>query len=331
MKTDSGIALIAVMAALMVLSAIALGLATSVSTEARIEASDFQALQAEQLARSGQEIALFLEARGLKRTPDFLAGLPMEAVTPGFHYRAQLTAGTVDVFFEADNGKLDLNSSSTEVLTNFFALWTGNYANGQLITAAIEDWRDADGDVRPNGAEAAYYAPLNYAPRNTPLGIADVPLIRGLSFGDFQLKGTLDGGRSTLRNGLDAFITSAGGGAPINANFAPELVLRSIPGLTEAQLSAILARRIDRPFEDVADLQTGTGLSADAPALRYLTVARSSSAVSSIAHLRSGNLTRSERRVIFMYAGYNILTGGLETKGALGRIERNTVSDSFGP
>jgi type II secretory pathway component PulK len=330
MKANSGIALIAVMAALMVLSAIALGLATSVQTEARIDASDFQALQAEELARSGQDIATFLEARGLKRTPDFLAGLPMEAVTPGFHYRAQLTAGTVDIYFDADNGKLNLNSTPDEVLTNFFALWTGNYANAQLITAAIEDWRDADGDVRPNGAEAAYYAPLNYAPRNTPLGIADLPLIRGLSLGDFQLKGSLDGRGATLRNGLDAFITSAGGG-PINVNFAPELVLRSIPGLNEAQISAILSRRADRPFEDAADLQTATGLSADAPALRYVTVARNASAVSSIAHLRSGNPIRSERRVMFSYGGYNILTGNLETKGALGRIERNAVSESIGP
>src|SRR5215467_9517659 len=104
MKSNAGIALIAVMAALMVLSAIALGLAASVRTEARIDAVDWDALQAEELARSGQEFAAFLETRGLSKSPDFMAGLPFEAPMPGFHYRAQLTTGVVDIYFESDNG-----------------------------------------------------------------------------------------------------------------------------------------------------------------------------------------------------------------------------------
>src|SRR5579883_2106702 len=61
MKRNAGIALIAVMAALMVLSTIALGLAASVQTEARVEAADWDQLQGEQLARSGQEFASYLE------------------------------------------------------------------------------------------------------------------------------------------------------------------------------------------------------------------------------------------------------------------------------
>src|SRR5262249_46615819 len=94
--SSAGIALLAVMTALVVLSAVAVTLAVSVQTEARIDNADLDALQAEELARSGQEIAVFLQARGLTTNRDFLAGLPFEAVVPGFHYRVPTSTGTVD-------------------------------------------------------------------------------------------------------------------------------------------------------------------------------------------------------------------------------------------
>jgi general secretion pathway protein K len=330
MKRDSGMALIAVMAALMVLSAIAIGLATSVRLEARIDASDFEAIQAEQLARSGQEFASFLEERGMKKGPDFLAGLPAEAITPLYHYRAQFKTGAADIYFDADNGKIDLNNTPPEILTNFFTIWTGSFTTAQMITDGIQDWRDRDDDVRPNGAEAAYYAPLNYAPRNSFLGIADAPLIRGLSIADFQLKLTPDPERPALRNSLDSYLSSAGG-AGINVNFSPELILRSVPGLNDSQVSAILARRTERPFEDAADLQASVGLPPSSPAWRYVTVNRSANAITSIAHLNSGGPARSERRVTFSYSGYNILTGNFEPKTAIGRIQRyrGSTDESF--
>lgn len=324
---SSGIALIAVMAALMILSAIALGLAVSVQSEARIDSADWDGIQAEQLARSGQEFAAFLEARGLRRTPDFMAGLPFEAVTPGFHYRAQLATGAVDMYFEADSGKLDLSGAPPEILQNFFTFWTGDITNAQLITAAIEDWRDPDNDVRTNGAEASYYSPLHYGPRNTTLGVADAPLIRGLEVADFQLKPVQQNGSTTLRNGLDAYITSAGAGGLINANFAPEMLLRSIPGLNESQIQTILADRSDRLFENLNDFEARTGIAAGLPVIRYLTFSRNAPAISSVAILKSGRVIRSDRRVMYSYMAYNIFTGILESKSALGRVQRAASSE----
>ncbi|HEY2383230.1 MAG TPA: type II secretion system protein GspK [Terriglobia bacterium] len=325
-RNSEGIALLAVMAALMVLSAIALGLAASVQTEARIDAADWNGLQAEQLARSGQEFAAFLQARSLPKTADAMAGLPLEVVRPGFQYRAQLAAGAVDIYFESDNGKLDLSSAPPEVLTNFFALWTGDFTNGQAISAAIEDWRDADNDVRANGAEAPYYAPLNYVPRNGGLGLADAPLIRGISSADFQLKASQQNGTASLRPGLDAYITSAGAGSLINANFAPDLVLRSIPGLSESQVEAILAARADRIFDDATDLQARLGISSTAPFLKYLTLSRSAPAVLTVSSLKAGSpLSRSERRITYSFSGYNIATGLPESRTAVGRVQRNGV------
>jgi general secretion pathway protein K len=327
-SSSSGIALVAVMVALMLLSAIALGLATSVQTEARIDAAAWDGLQAEELARSGQEFASFLAVRGLRKTPDFLAGLPFEAIAPGFHYRAQVPGGAVDIYFEADNGKLDLNRTPPEVLTNFFTLWTGDFTKAQLITAAIEDWRDSDNDVRPNGAEAAAYTGLGYTPRNGSLGIADAPLIRGLRTVDFQVQASQENGTVGIRQSLDSFLTSAGAGA-INANFAPELILRSVPGLNESQVEAILSGRSERPFDDANDLQTRIGLAPNAPAWQYLSLARGPDAVSSIARLKSSGITRLERRVTYSFNVVNIFTGIPESRYALGRVQRGTSGSFF--
>jgi general secretion pathway protein K len=323
MNRESGIALIAVLVGLMVLSAVAFGLAVSVQTEAQTEAADFEALQAEELAKSGQEFASFLEARGLTRGPDFLAGLPIEGLTPGFHYRAQLQSGVIDIYFESDNGKIDLSTAPSEVLTNFFSLWTGDIVQAENISAAIEDWRDVDNDVRPNGAEAAFYAPFNVAPRNAALGIADAPLIRGIRPDDFQLKFLQSARDGRLRGSLEAYV-AFGNVGPINPNFAPELVLRSVPGLSEANVSSILALRNDRVFNNPEDFLSRIGLRTDSPAWRYLSFARNAPATTTIAKLKSNGITRSVRRVSFAFGGVNPLSGIVETKYAIGRIERNT-------
>jgi general secretion pathway protein K len=326
MTANSGIALIGVMIALMVLSAIALGLSTSVQMEARITAADWDGLQAEQLARSGQEFAAFLELRGIRKTSDFLTGLPFDAITPGFHYRSHLRTGDVDVYFEADNGKLDLSAAPEEVLTNFFTMWTGDLTKAQLITAAVEDWRDPDDQVRPNGAEAPYYAPLNYAPRNGPLGIADAPLVRGLGIDDFRWKALRENEAPVLSGGLDQYVTSAVTGGMINANFALESLLRAVPGLNDSQVSTILSSRVDRPFDDMHDLQVRIGLAPDSPALKYLVTTRSGASVSSIATLKTAaRLRRSERRVMYSFSGLNFASGLIETKLALGRVQRGMV------
>lgn len=331
MTRTSGFALITVMIAVLVLSAVAVGLAMSVQTEARIQRTNFDAVQAEQLAQSGQEFAAFLTARGLTGAPDFLAGLPFEVVDRGFHYRAQTPSGSVDIYFEADNGKLNLNVAPPEVMRNFFALWTGDRPRAELMTAAIEDWRDADSDVRPNGAEAVSYAPLGFSPRNGQIGIADLPLIRGLDMTDFTLSAISNATQTTIRPSIDSYFTAAGTGAAINANFAPELILRAIPGIDDSFAAAIVAARRERLFENANDLQARSGLGPDSPAWPYLTFSRIAPATRTVARVNSNGLMRSERRVAYAFTVTNFLTGGLDTASAIGRRETDLFANSAGP
>lgn len=322
MRTSRGMALVAVLAGLMVLSAVGLGLALSVHTEARIQFANFEGLQAEQLARSGQEMVSLLEARGYTSTE--LAGTPVEVVTPGFRYRMQFDSGAVDIDLEADNGKVDLNGAPEDLVANFFTLWTGDPARGGMIAAAIQDWRDADSDPRPNGAEAAFYAGTGVAPRNTIVGVSDLAFIPGIRADDLSVKALKDENGMRLREGLDSYITPAGLSASVNPNFASVLVLRSIPDLSESAANVIIARRSERPFTDLNDFQARAGIRPDSAVWRYFTLDRRPAAVLTTAKLKGQNISRTERRVTYAFTAYDPGTGEYESKVALGRIQRDS-------
>jgi hypothetical protein len=311
-----------------VLSAVAVTMAVSIQTEARVGGASFEAIQAEQLARSGQEFASFLERRGLSKDPDFMAGLPgFEAPIPGFHYRVRTATGTIDIYFEADNGRINPRTAPPELLNSFFAVWTGDVARAQIITDSVTDWSDPDDDVRPNGAEAAFYANLRLVPRNAPLGIADLPLIRGITAADFQARPNHTERETSIRPSLASYLTDASASTTINLNFAPELVLEGIPGLSRALVATVIQQRRNRPFEDMNAVRARTGLGPDSPAWRYLTVARNSPTVFTVARLKGTGLTRTERRVTYAVSGLSLVSGAIESKNVFGRIEKNVFPD----
>jgi DNA uptake protein ComE-like DNA-binding protein/Tfp pilus assembly protein PilV len=327
MAHNSGMALVAVMVALIVLSAMAASMAVSIQTEARTESAEFDALQAQELARSGQEIATFLQNRGITSNLDLMAGLPFEAVIPGFHYRARTTAGTIDIYFESDNGKINPSAAAPELTRNFFAAWTGDFATAQVVADSLGDWSDPDDEVRQNGAEAGFYSSLNVLPRNAALGIADLAFIRGITARDLRSQVTGLGPETKIRQGVDGYLTAASGDGAININFAPELVLQAIPGLDAAKVGAIVSSRRGEPFKDMNAVQARTGITPESQAWRYLTVSRNSPAVLSVAKLNSSGLMRSERYINYVYMAFNYLSGAVESKSALGKIERNVFPD----
>jgi hypothetical protein len=119
-------------------------------------------------------------------------------------------------------------------------------------------------------------------------------------------------------------------GSAINPNFASELLLRSIPGLNDSAVASILARRREGLFADANDLRVRTGLSAESPAWKYLTLERRAPSVFVLSKVANG-VTRSERRVTHTFNTFNFLTGVLEPKSAVGRVERNRIASYAGP
>src|ERR1700681_1263079 len=97
-RFSSGFALLLVLWTLAVLSAIALTLAASVGTEVRASQESWDDLQAERLAKSGHEIAAYLDTRGIGTPREDFSELPVTSVIPGLSYHVRLDIGSIDLF-----------------------------------------------------------------------------------------------------------------------------------------------------------------------------------------------------------------------------------------
>jgi type II secretory pathway component PulK len=114
---------------------------------------------------------------------------------------------------------------SAQLNVNLSSPVTLHAALGDSLAGALLDWRDADDDARPNGAEADWYRehrrPL---PRNAPLASAgELRLVRGFE-----------------GIALDHFTTRGDG--RINPAIAPHFLVRALPGVDEAVVAAIESR-----------------------------------------------------------------------------------------
>ncbi len=324
---DGGFALLAVLWVLVILSAIAASLTASASLEARIVVAAQEGLVAERLAVSGLEFASYLESRGLGTAREDLSNLPVSVVETGFQYRLQLPDATVEIFLESDNAKINPWMAPEPLLLNFLSNWTGNRQAAARIVAALEDWRDPDDLPLELGAEATAYAGTGYVPRNGLAGVGDLALIRGIGLDDLRpiVVGEPSGGWS-LRDGLEAFLTSSPVGARVNANLAPGRVLEAVPGLAPDIVERALGERAQSSFRDPGDFTRRMGLGDEAPSLEYLRFDRGNTpAVLAIA--QAGGARRSARHVYTSTGRVNVITGVRDVQTVLASIERNTYPE----
>jgi type II secretory pathway pseudopilin PulG len=307
-RNSEGFALITVLCVVLIISGVALALAASMRVEARQVFGDRAALEAEQLCLAGQEMAAYLVSRGLGTTLENLDGLPVQTVRPG-QYVIHFPTGDVDLYLDAEDGKLNLSTAPPELLQNFFTVWSEDPARGRMLAAVVKDWRDTDDAPENEGAEAGSYADQGYEPRNRALGIGDLGLLKGLSPADFRDRLSGQQGSFSRRPGLQQFLTDAAVGATVNPEFAPELILRSVPGVTAPNVERILGERRVSTFKDGADFSMRTGVPLDSPAMNFFHYARRVPAIVTEARSADGRLTRSDRRVLENVTGLYLLQG----------------------
>src|SRR5262249_19773175 len=133
---------------------------------------------------------------------------------------------------------------------------------------------------------------------------------------------------SRVRDPLPWLTTLSGAGGGVNANYAPRLVLESIPGMTPAAADAMIKARSEAIFKNVADLEARTGFSSDSPVLKYLSFVRGSSPVFlRVPLLSSSSVVRPERRTWNPYRppGWKI---GPPFSRVLWLIERHPPADA---
>ncbi len=127
---------------------------------------------------------------------------------------------------------LNVNLASETELSTLVEAVTGNPEQAASLAQAVLDWRDDDTIARPKGGEAERYARagLPVRPANG--------LFRSLD--DLQ---DVWGMTPALLERLRPYLTVDGSVRRININAAPVAVLRTLPGMTEPLLAAILALR----------------------------------------------------------------------------------------
>jgi len=236
-RGNRGIAQLLVLWALLLLGTLALGFSLSMRTEA-------------QAARNGVDDArAYFQARtGVQRAVVLLSTLPPDNVM-----RTEIAGSeedaTYEVRVESESGKVDVNLVSEEVLLEILKAGGLPEEEAEGVRDAILDWRDPDDTPRPQGAESADYAafPEPVIPRNGKiLSVEELRYVKGVT-------------PEFFRRFLSRVFTAHGKSPKVNFLRAPEIVLRSLPGVSPEAAAQIVARRVADPPMTAADLAAMVG------------------------------------------------------------------------
>jgi general secretion pathway protein K len=159
---------------------------------------------------------------------------------------SSLIAGC-DLNLEAAGTRLDVNEASKEMIVDLLgAIGLGDRA--PQLADALDDWRDADDDPLPLGAERTWYESAGrVVPRNGPLAdVGELRRVRG-----FEAIG-----------GLDTIATTESG--RVSLATAPVSVLMAVPGITRETAEQIVALQVaGTPLNDLLSV---TGLISETSA-----------------------------------------------------------------
>ncbi|MGH6942674.1 MAG: general secretion pathway protein GspK, partial [Geminicoccaceae bacterium] len=144
-------------------------------------------------------------------------------------YTFALGEGDVQVQIEDEDGKIDLNVASIELVAGLFRAFGLDDDQAQTMAARIIDFRDEDNDPEPLGAEGPAYleAGLDHGPDNRPFA-TESELVRVL------------GMTRSLYEQVRPCVTVYSGADAIDPTRAPRPVLEALPGITPPVVEALL-------------------------------------------------------------------------------------------
>nr|MBF0222999.1 general secretion pathway protein GspK [Desulfobulbaceae bacterium] len=177
-KNQKGFALVVVIVVMLMASFLASELIMLVRTELKISHNIKARAAGHFLAEAGISLGLF---RVLGQRPIDVPAIGLEEdwenFYEGYEYDVYIPSGKVTYYVANENGKIDLNRSSPELLRLFLESFLGEDQEEQIddILASLLDWRDSDDlyrDIGGRGAESETYGELEdpYIARNGPIG-----------------------------------------------------------------------------------------------------------------------------------------------------------------
>lgn len=173
-KNQKGFALVVVIVVMLMASFLASELIMLVRTELKISHNIKARAAGHFLAEAGISIGLF---RVLGQRPIDVPAIGLEEdweqFYEGYEYDVYIPSGKVTYYVANENGKIDLNRSSPELLRLFLESHLDGDQEEQIddILASLLDWRDNDDlyrDIGGRGAESETYGELEdpYIARN---------------------------------------------------------------------------------------------------------------------------------------------------------------------
>ena len=273
-KYDRGIALLATLVAVALMTLLVVDFTTSAALGYRAAANQADQLRAYYLARSGVEVGIAVLEQdsindSLQKNPhDGLDEAWAQPVPP-----IPVDGGSVSVSIVDEARKVDVNMlfnprtravdpGYLQVITRLLS----NIGVSPDLVPILIDWLDPDSIESPGGAEADYYLRLvpPYEPRNGQMPTAgDVRMLKGMDDATFML--------------LSRYLTTMPE-PRVNANTAPPEVLAALspelendPGLVKE----IIGARELTPFTTITDITNLPGIGQFANHLSPLLTTRS--------------------------------------------------------
>jgi len=257
---ERGFALLAVLWISLLLGLLALNYATTARLKAeaarnrRLAVRNDFILEAA-LARGWHEFLKYRVNRGLLRKKaeyEEITGAKLELWYPRREPRTAVVDGVkVEIRIVDEAGKFQINGLSVERLRKVVETCGLTRESARdVVVDSILDWTDGDSLHRLNGAETDYYKEqgLDYSCKNRPFEVVnELLLVRGVSPELYS--------GSVSRPGLVDFLSPYGTeNGRLDINSCATAALRLIEELPEDVIADIVARRLEGPIENLADL-----------------------------------------------------------------------------
>lgn len=293
---NRGFALLTVLGAVVILSAVALALSSSVRTEIVAATNRTDDLRAYYLAQAGLEEALFLLTN--VTAADVPTRQRLRAQVGARPLRVELGGGEALVTLRSEAGKLNLNQADEDQLRRLLAILGVNEDEARRLALAIVQWRSPQTESGEDFFDRYYRSlPEPYEARHAPFRtVEELLLVRGMTreilYGTFELN---DEGRVIHRGGLAEYLTTYTNSPLLDANSASYEVLRAI-GVSESGARSILAARAVKPFATPAELQAA--ISSELAASRLSTAPGDTLELVATGQMKGSPVRRSIRTVV---------------------------------
>lgn len=179
-------------------------------------------------------VARYAAEAGINQAAYFLSVPDQELrwIPDGREYQVVFDEFDIRVKVTDESGLIDLNAADIKMLTELFAGIGVEQDQADALAAAIQDWRDADDLVSPNGAEDAEYAAEGYSwgPRNAPFDlVSELLQVLGMT--------------PDIYRQVERSLTVYAGQSRPNLAFAPYEIILSLPGMTPEMAQQIIEAR----------------------------------------------------------------------------------------